>query len=83
MFLRINICINNRKTPAPKHNVIVQDKQFETHRLKIQKDDILYVFSDGITDQFDRNDAQKIGTPRLRDWVKEMPSTPFKAQKMS
>ncbi len=65
----------------PVGSEVYQDKQFETHRLKIQKDDILYIFSDGITDQFDANDAQRIGTPRLRDWVKEMQSTPFKAQK--
>ncbi|TAE74704.1 MAG: hypothetical protein EAZ85_04190 [Bacteroidetes bacterium] len=65
----------------PVGSEIYQDKNFETHYINIEKNDILYVFSDGMTDQFDAKDEQKIGTPLLKNWITEIQSKPFKEQK--
>jgi ligand-binding sensor domain-containing protein/serine phosphatase RsbU (regulator of sigma subunit) len=45
------------------------EKQFETHRFVLQPKDCMYVFTDGFTDQFDRNNKTKFATKRLKELV--------------
>ena len=43
-----------------------QEEQFTNHSLKIQKDDIMYIFSDGYADQFGEKTKKKFYSKRLR-----------------
>lgn len=41
------------------------DIQFQTHSVKLQPDDTVYLFTDGITDQFGGNDYKKLSKRKL------------------
>ena len=43
------------------------EQQFETHVLKLQKNDMIYVFSDGFADQFGGNCDKKYGTKKFKE----------------
>lgn len=45
------------------------EKLFETQVISLQHKDCLYIFSDGITDQFDRDNKFKFATKRLKALV--------------
>ena len=61
-------------------------KPFRNNSLQMQKDDLVYIFSDGLTDQFGcnaRGKEAKFSTKRLIDILVDVHAKPFAAQKAS
>ena len=59
-------------------------KPFSNNTLTLQKDDVLYMFSDGLTDQFGCNEngkETKFSTKRLISILEEIYQKSFSAQK--
>ncbi|TAD99282.1 MAG: hypothetical protein EAZ97_09145 [Bacteroidetes bacterium] len=44
-----------------------ENKNFTKHVIPIEKEDLLFMFSDGITDQFDSKDHKKFGSRKLKE----------------
>jgi len=55
--------------------------KFTNHELKLKKDDVFYIFSDGYADQFGGPRNKKFMTKRFRDLLLEIHATPMKKQK--
>jgi len=55
-------------------------KKFASQTLPIQKDDVIYLFSDGYVDQFGGNDNKKLMHKRFRDLILENCQLPMKLQ---
>ncbi len=68
-------------TKIPVGSDAHQHKTFETNTIQVQKDDILWAFSDGITDQFSADDTVRFGTPRFKEWIKSHQNLPLEIQK--
>ncbi len=51
---------------------IKQEKTFVTERIKLQRGDTFYIFSDGITDQFGGPQNRKFSTSKLQSTLKEV-----------
>jgi serine phosphatase RsbU (regulator of sigma subunit) len=58
------------------------DKKFETYTLQMQKDDIVYLCTDGIIDQFGGPNNKKIGTKRLKDFLLSIAHLPGNEQQV-
>lgn len=58
-----------------KHSIGFSEVEvhFTLHEFELQKSDILYMFSDGITDQFNHLNGKKITTKKLRDFITSLP----------
>jgi serine phosphatase RsbU (regulator of sigma subunit) len=50
-------------------NLGIDRREFEDHELELQKEDVLYFFTDGVTDQFDQADQKKFSLKRLREFL--------------
>jgi serine phosphatase RsbU (regulator of sigma subunit) len=48
------------------------DKPFSNHKIQLQKDDMLYIFSDGYLDQFGGEQKKKFGYRRFRELLLEI-----------
>lgn len=55
-------------------------KKFSSQTIPIQKNDVLYLFSDGYVDQFGGNDNKKLMHKRFRDLILENSQLPMKLQ---
>jgi serine phosphatase RsbU (regulator of sigma subunit) len=55
--------------------------KFTNHEIKVQTDDVLYVFSDGYADQFGGPKNKKFMTKRFRELLLEIHGMPLKKQK--
>jgi hypothetical protein len=55
-------------------------KEFVAHRLETQAGDRLYLFSDGVTDQFGGPHGRKLGPAGLRMFLVETAAVPIGAQ---
>jgi serine phosphatase RsbU (regulator of sigma subunit) len=55
-------------------------KKFKSQNIPIQKNDVLYLFSDGYVDQFGGNDNKKLMHKRFRDLIVENSQLPMKLQ---
>lgn len=53
---------------------------FQTHKIDIQKNDTIYVFSDGYVDQFGGTNDKKYSTKRFREQLLALRGTPMKEQ---
>ncbi|MBN2892926.1 MAG: tetratricopeptide repeat protein [Bacteroidales bacterium] len=51
-------------------SIFVKEKEFMCHNVDLQKDDLLYIFSDGYKDQFN-SDNQKIGAKKFKELLVE------------
>jgi phosphoserine phosphatase RsbU/P len=56
-------------------------KNFTQKTLKIEKDDLIYLFSDGYMDQFGGEDKRKIMSGRFREILKKIHNLPMSEQK--
>ena len=56
------------------------DKTFSEHKIKVNKDDTLYIFSDGLQDQFGGDEGKKFMIKRFRDLLIGMQSLSMKEQ---
>ncbi|UCH14240.1 MAG: tetratricopeptide repeat protein, partial [Bacteroidales bacterium] len=57
------------------------DKPFRNHKIQLYKDDMLYIFSDGYTDQFGGEYRKKFGFRRFRDLLIEIHKKPVEEQR--
>ena len=48
-------------------------KQLKEHRFQSNKGDQIFIYSDGITDQFDAQNNRKIGAKKLLSLIQELP----------
>ncbi|MCU0389693.1 MAG: SpoIIE family protein phosphatase [Thermoflexibacter sp.] len=55
-----------------------ETKTFTLHEIDLLPDDIIYICTDGITDQFDRENKTKFGSKRLRELLQELQKHDFK-----
>jgi serine phosphatase RsbU (regulator of sigma subunit) len=55
-------------------------KKFSSQNIPIQKNDVLYLFSDGYIDQFGGNENKKLMHKRFRDLIQENSQLPMKLQ---
>ena len=65
------------KQPIGSYN---ERRPFVTHQLPIQKDDVIYLFSDGIADQFGGVEGKKFKYRRLKELLLELHQKPMKEQ---
>jgi serine phosphatase RsbU (regulator of sigma subunit) len=58
-----------------KHSIGYSEMEvnFTLHEIGLQKSDILYMFSDGITDQFHHLNGKKITTKKLKEFITSLP----------
>lgn len=59
----------------PIGNAFYEEKTFAYQTIDLQKGDLVYIFSDGITDQFDSTDTKKYGSKRLKSFLATMQKT--------
>lgn len=53
---------------------------FINHVIELQKGDCIYVFSDGVADQFGGEKGKKIGSKRLKEWLVSVSHLPASEQ---
>jgi ligand-binding sensor domain-containing protein/ABC-type amino acid transport substrate-binding protein/serine phosphatase RsbU (regulator of sigma subunit) len=58
-----------------------QDKSFTLHKIKLQKDDSMYVFSDGFIDQFGGDDGKKFKSKNFKELILSIQDKPMNEQK--
>jgi len=56
------------------------DKRFTAHKISMSKNDTIYLFSDGVQDQFGGTDGKKFMIKRFRDLLAEINSLPMQQQ---
>ncbi len=56
------------------------DEPFENHCMKLEKDDVIYLFSDGYPDQFGGEDGKKFKYRRFRHLLLNIHRFPFRKQ---
>ena len=56
-------------------------KVFEPHAIQLQEDDVLYLFSDGFTDQFGMKTQRRYMKKRFRAFLEEISHLPMNQQK--
>ncbi len=57
------------------------NKAFTTHRIKIEKDDVIYLFSDGYADQFGGETGKKFKAGPMKELFRNLYGHPIEAQK--
>jgi serine phosphatase RsbU (regulator of sigma subunit) len=62
-------------------SIYLNEKQFETHEYKLDKNDIIYLFSDGIIDQIGGETNDKFKARRLKKLLSEICDQNLKKQK--
>jgi serine phosphatase RsbU (regulator of sigma subunit) len=66
------------KQPIGKH---MEDKPFSNHTIEVQKNDHLYILSDGFADQFGGAKGKKFSTRTLREMLVKISELPSARQK--
>jgi serine phosphatase RsbU (regulator of sigma subunit) len=66
------------KFPIGDH--IVTDKQFSKHLIKLEPRDRIYLFTDGIVDQFGYESGKKYSTKRLKEFLQRTSDLNFSEQ---
>lgn len=71
--------IKGNKSPIGSftHNL---DKNFSEHKIKVSPDDTLYIFSDGLQDQFGGNEGKKFMISRFRNMLQTVQGMSMKDQ---
>ncbi len=57
------------------------DKTFAEHEVRLEAQDRVYLFSDGVVDQFDNEDTKRLTTKRLRNILINLQKYPLEEQK--
>ncbi len=66
------------KQPIAIH---LQEKEFTNHVLKVERNDMLYIFSDGYQDQFGGEDNKKFKTINFKKLLMQIHNEPLEKQK--
>lgn len=59
----------------------LKEKPFESNKFKLEKDDLLYTFSDGYSDQFGQNENQKFNKRNFKKLLLKIYDKPMSEQK--
>jgi serine phosphatase RsbU (regulator of sigma subunit) len=59
----------------------IEEKSFTNHILKLQKDDLIYIFSDGYADQFGGPEDKKFRYRPMKDLLLKIHSRSLESQK--
>lgn len=85
----VRICSTRRSVFIVHNNELrlikkemTDNQQYETVDLQLQKDDIIYMFTDGYPDQFGGERGKKIKTSNMRIMLEQIRSLPFDKQEM-
>ncbi len=73
-----------KEYPANKFPIgafIGEKKDFDNHRIKIEKDDLIYLFSDGYADQFGGEKGKKFMVGNFRKLITQISASPIEQQK--
>ncbi len=62
-------------------NLIAAKRDFQQHKIKLDEPTIVYLFSDGIQDQFDSGNKKKYSIKRLKEFLYEIYMQPMETQK--
>ncbi|MFC2175415.1 tetratricopeptide repeat protein [Bacteroidota bacterium] len=57
-------------------------RSYTLHEISLEKDDVFYIFSDGISDQFGGEKSKKFGYRRLKDTLLQMHQKPMAEQQI-
>lgn len=68
-LIRNNELTEYKGNKLPISNAFYEEKTFDYKTIDLQKGDLVYIFSDGITDQFDSTDSKKYGSKRLKSFL--------------
>lgn len=71
--------IKGDKMPIGIH-AVKMDKEFTNHQFQLQKDDVIYMFSDGYVDQFGGKDGMKLKMKPFKELLLEIYDKPMKSQ---
>jgi len=66
--------------PMPVGLGAIRERKFNQHEFKMNKGDIIYLFSDGYTDQFGGEKGKKFSRRRFLDLLQEIHKRPMKFQ---
>jgi serine phosphatase RsbU (regulator of sigma subunit) len=69
--------IDGDKQPIGKY---MEEKPFKTHYIKLEKDDVIYVFTDGYADQFGGPNGKKFKYKQLREFLTSIHKQPMLRQ---
>jgi serine phosphatase RsbU (regulator of sigma subunit) len=58
----------------------ITDKSFTQHAITLKMGDMLYLFSDGIVDQFDSGNTKRISSKKVKELLRIMASLPINEQ---
>lgn len=82
LYLIRNNELNIFKTDRTTIDMLaIKRKTFTNNSFKLQKNDVLYMFSDGYVDQFDAEGIQKYNSARFKDLLLNIHSKPLNEQK--
>ena len=73
--------LTNIKATRNPIGIYAKESPFENHIIQLQKDDVLYMFSDGYVDQFKENDGRKFSSKQLKKLLLSIHKEPFANQK--
>lgn len=57
-------------------------RHYTLHEMKLEKDDVFYIFSDGVSDQFGGDKSKKFGYKRLKETLLDMYEKPMEEQQV-
>ncbi len=79
-LIRKNELIEYKPTRNPI-GIHIREKSFENHKIKLEKDDIIYLFSDGYRDQFGGDGNVKFGKKAFSELLMDIHKKPLDEQK--
>lgn len=80
-ILKLNNQLQEIKPDFMPVGVFVKEKSFTRKQLKLQKNDLLYLFTDGYIDQFGGDDNKKFMSSNFKELIMEIKDFPMNEQK--
>jgi serine phosphatase RsbU (regulator of sigma subunit) len=80
-LIRKGILFETRGDKMPIGINAVVEKSFTNHNIRLQQDDLIYIFSDGYADQFGGPEDKKFKYSALKDLLVRISQKPMDAQK--
>ena len=79
-LIRNNELIEHKPTRNPI-GIHIRERSFENHKIKLQKNDVIYLFSDGYRDQFGGENEKKFGKKAFTELLMNIHQNPLDEQK--
>ncbi|MBK5285729.1 MAG: SpoIIE family protein phosphatase [Bacteroidia bacterium] len=73
--------IETKPDKLPLGGVHIEDKEFSNHEIQLQKNDLLYLFTDGYADQFGGILGKKLMTKKFKEVLISIRELPMKKQR--